>query len=74
MTGPSLSEAVEWRIPVWAPAVSSALDRAAAIVSSDAKVLEVGYNSGLMSCYMAARYGWDIVGYEIADSSRFNLN
>lgn len=70
MTGPSLSEAVEWRIPIWSPAVISALDRAAAIVPSDAKVLEVGYNSGLMSCYMASHYGWKIVGYDISDSSR----
>ena len=54
MTDPSLSEAVEWRIPVWAPAVTSALDRAAAMLPSDAKVLEIGYNSGMMSCYMAA--------------------
>ncbi len=63
-----LSEAVEWRIPVWAPAVSNALDRAAIMLPSDAKVLEIGYNSGMMSCYMAARYGWNIVGYDIADS------
>ena len=70
MTGPSLNEAVEWRMPIWAPAVSSALDRAAAMLPSDAKVLEIGYNSGMMSCYMASRYGWNIVGYDIADSSR----
>ncbi len=70
MSGPSLNEAVEWRIPIWALAVSSALDRAAAMLPSDAKVLEIGYNSGMMSCYMAARYGWNIVGYDIFDSSR----
>ena len=34
------------------------------------KFLEIGYNSGMMSCYMAAWYGWNIVGYDIADSSR----
>ena len=68
--GLSLNEAVEWRIPIWAPAVSSALDRAAAMLPSDAKVLEIGYNSGMMSCHMAACYGWNIVGYDIADSSR----
>ena len=70
MTGPPLNEAVEWRMPIWAPAVSSALDRAAAMLPSDAKVLEIGYNSGTMSCYMASRYGWNVVGYDIADSSR----
>ena len=70
MICPSLNEAVEWRIPIWAPAVSSALDRAADLLPSDAKVLEVGYNSGMMSCYLAGHYGWKIVGYDIADSSR----
>jgi len=70
MTGPTLNEAVEWRIPVWAPAVSSALDRASTLLPSNVKVLEIGYNSGMMSCYMAARYGWNVVGYDIADSSR----
>jgi cyclopropane fatty-acyl-phospholipid synthase-like methyltransferase len=70
MSNPSLSEAVEWRTPVWVPAVSSALDRAAAILPLNAKVLGIGYNTGMMSCYMAARYGWNIVGYDIYDSSR----
>ena len=70
MTGPSLNEAVEWRIPIWRPAVSSALDRAATMLPSDAKLLEIGYNSGMMSCYMAGCYGWNLVGYDISDSSR----
>ena len=55
--GLSLNEAVEWRVPVWAPAVSSALDRAAAMLPSDAKVREIGYSSGMMSCYMATMNG-----------------
>jgi predicted O-methyltransferase YrrM len=67
---PLLSEAVEWRVPIWAPAVSSALGRAAPKVPLNARVLEIGYNSGMMSCYMAARYAWNIVGYDIDDSSR----
>ncbi|MFA4917421.1 MAG: class I SAM-dependent methyltransferase, partial [Syntrophales bacterium] len=70
MTGPSLNEAVEWRIQIWAPAVSSALEHAACLIPPNAIVLEVGYNTGMMSCYMAARYGWNIVGYEITESSR----
>lgn len=57
MTGPSLNEAVEWRTPIWVLAVSSALDRAATLLPSDARVLEIGYNSGMMSCYMAAMNG-----------------
>jgi len=64
----SLNEAVEWRTPIWAPAVSSALERASAILPSNARILEIGYNNGMMSSYMAARYGWNIVGYEIDDS------
>jgi len=70
MSKPSLNDAVEWRIPVWAPAVESGLDRAAAMLTSDAKVLEIGYNSGMMSCYMASRYGWNVVGYDIYDSAK----
>lgn len=70
MGGPTLNEAVEWRMPIWAPAVSSALERAASLLHSDAKVLEVGYNSGMMSCYMASHYGWNLVGYEISGSAR----
>ena len=57
MTNLFINEAVEWRIPIWAPAVSRALDTAAAILPSDAKILEIGYNSGMMSCYMAAMKG-----------------
>ena len=70
MIRPSLREAIEWRVPIWAPAVSNALGRAAEVLSSDVKVLEVGYNSGMMACYMAARYGWNIVGYDTNNSSR----
>jgi len=70
MGNPTLNEAVEWRIPIWAPAVESALSRAAAILPSNAKVLEIGYNSGMMSCYMAGLYGWNIVGYDIRDSAK----
>ena len=66
----SLNEAVEWRAPIWAPAVSSALTRAEARLPSNARVLEIGYNTGMMSCYMAARYGWNVIGYDISNSSR----
>ena len=68
MVGPTLNEAVEWRVPIWSPAVSSALDRAAPLLSQGANILEVGYNTGMMSCYMAGHYGWNLVGYDISDS------
>lgn len=70
MTSLSLNEAIEWRIPIWGPAVSSAFERAVPLIPPNAKVLEVGYNTGMMSCYMAVQYGWHIVGYDITDSSR----
>jgi len=70
MSAPTLDEAVEWRTPIWAPAVSSALDRASALLPHDARVLEIGYNTGLMSCYMAAHYGWHVVGYDISFSAQ----
>jgi len=65
MAYPTLDEAVEWRIPVWKPAVESTLTRAAGILPPAATVLEIGYNSGMMSCYMAGRYGWHVIGYDI---------
>jgi len=55
---------------MWAPAVSSALERAAVLLAYNAKVLEIGYNTGLMSCYMAARYGWHVIGYDISASAQ----
>lgn len=70
MGGPSLNESVEWRTPIWEPAVRSALDRAATLLPSDANVLEVGYNTGMMSCHLASHYGWNMVGYDISGSSR----
>jgi len=70
MSHPSLNESVEWRIPIWAPAVKSTLDRASTLLPSDAKVLEIGYNTGMMSCYMASHYGWNLVGYDINESLR----
>lgn len=70
MIEPTLNEAVEWRVPIWAPAVSSALDRASNLLPENSRILEVGYNTGMLSCYMAARYGWNIVGYDIYDSSK----
>ncbi|MFX0199347.1 MAG: SAM-dependent methyltransferase [Candidatus Hodarchaeota archaeon] len=65
-----MNEAVEWRIPIWAPAVESAFERAAPLLPRDANVLEVGYSSGMMSCFMASHYGWHLVGYDISESIR----
>ena len=71
MGGPTLNESVEWRKPIWTPAVASALDRANPLLPPDAKVLEIGYNTGMMSCYLASHYGWNMMGYDISDSLQF---
>ena len=65
--GPSLNEAVEWKQAIWGPAVSNALDRASVLLPRGGRILEVGYNSGMMSSYMACRYGWKVTGYDIKD-------
>ena len=70
MSGPTLNEAVEWRAPIWAPAVECALEHAANLLPRGAKVLEVGYNTGMMSCYMASHYRWHLVGYDTSESLR----
>ncbi|WP_158406058.1 hypothetical protein [Desulfobacula toluolica] len=36
--------------------MSSVLYRVAAILPSDEKALEIGYNSGMISCYMLIQY------------------
>lgn len=56
---------MEWRISVWSPVVSDALGRAAPLLRRGARVLELGYNTGMMACYMASRYQWKIVGYDV---------
>ena len=60
----SLEEAVEWRVPIWASAVGDALSRATPLLPPGSSVVEIGYGSGLMACYLALRHGWHIVGYE----------
>ncbi len=64
MTELSLHDAVEWRQPVWAPAVSRALAMATEELPSESHVLELGFGSGAMACYMAARAGWRVTGFE----------
>lgn len=66
----SLSEAIEWRVPIWEPAVSFALEQGSTKLPADSKILEIGYNSGKMSCYMAKHYDWNVIGYEILEEQK----
>ena len=66
----NLVDAVEWRTKIWAPAVESALSGLEKIIPQNSSVLEIGYNSGIMSCYLAERFGWNITGYEISTSQQ----
>jgi cyclopropane fatty-acyl-phospholipid synthase-like methyltransferase len=62
----TLEQAVEWRATLWAAATQYALNRAQTVLPVNANVLEIGFNSGLMSCYLAQTFGWKITGYEIS--------
>lgn len=66
----SLEQAVEWRAALWAPAVESALMRSLPHIVKNPTVLELGYNTGAMSCYLAQQYGWRMIGYEVEEKSR----
>ena len=57
VTNSSSDEAIEWRITIWSPATSMDLNRAVALLPSDAKVLRIGYDSGMMFCYIPAMNG-----------------
>lgn len=61
---PSLTDCVDWRPWLWSLATQTALDMAADLLIPGVRVLEIGYNTGLMSCYFAATYGATVVGYE----------
>jgi len=64
----TLDKAVEWRAPLWSSAVESGLSQAK--LPSGSRVLELGYNSGLMSCYMNMAYGWKISGVEVSSEQK----
>jgi predicted O-methyltransferase YrrM len=66
----SLDQAVEWRAPIWGPAIQSTLDQAATLLPAGSKILELGFNSGVMSCYLAQKYGWNIEGHELQESQQ----
>ena len=65
-----LYRCLEWRPLDWAPAAEVALRAAAGNLVEGAQVLEVGYHSGMMSLYVASRYGVRVTGYEVDPAAR----
>lgn len=63
----TLEKAVEWRSAIWAPAVLSALNRSKKYLPNSPDALEVGFNSGAMSCYLAKNYNWNMTGIEVGE-------
>jgi protein-L-isoaspartate O-methyltransferase len=68
----SLEQATEWRYPIWAPAVSFALRKGSESISPRSRVLELGYNSGLMAIYLAKTFDYFVEGYEIEEEKKIN--
>jgi cyclopropane fatty-acyl-phospholipid synthase-like methyltransferase len=60
-----LQDAVEWRVDDWTPAFETILNITATKLPAGSRVLELGYGTGKMSCYLAGEFGWHIEGYEI---------
>jgi cyclopropane fatty-acyl-phospholipid synthase-like methyltransferase len=61
----TLDMAVEWRVPIWSPAIQWALDHSN--LSKDSNVLELGFCSGKMSCFLAQNLGWNMNSFECVE-------
>jgi SAM-dependent methyltransferase len=61
----TLDECLEWRQLDWLSPTEAALDAASPYLRSNSNVLELGYRSGLMACYLASHYGVRVTGYDI---------
>ena len=55
---------------MWVPLVERSLSRVAPDLAPGSRVLEIGYGNGLLACYMADRFGWQVTGYEIDEACR----
>jgi cyclopropane fatty-acyl-phospholipid synthase-like methyltransferase len=54
---------------MWGRIVRQCLDKAHPILPPGSRVLEVGYGDGLLSCHLAADFGWSLVGLECAPAA-----
>lgn len=70
----SLEQATEWRYPIWTPAISFSLEKGSKLLRPGSRVLEIGYNSGLMSIYMAKEFGYHVDGYEVNEQQQINAS
>ena len=61
----TLEMACEWRPHIWSHAVQWAFDGVSPFAPKGSKVLEVGFNSGMMSCYMAQKFDWEVFGHDV---------
>ncbi|HEX2191945.1 MAG TPA: methyltransferase domain-containing protein [Acidimicrobiales bacterium] len=66
----SLARALAWRHRDWEPAARAALGEVSDRLRPGGHVLEIGYGSGLMACYLARRYGVRVTGYDIKEEAR----
>jgi ubiquinone/menaquinone biosynthesis C-methylase UbiE len=55
---------------MWKGVLLKALGIVRPLVPAGSRVLEVGYGDGLLSCYLAHRLGWHLVGLEASPSAR----
>lgn len=66
----NLRSCLEWRPLLWQPAAEAGLSRAALVLRPGATILEIGYASGMMSCYLASTYGAKVVGYDVRPAAQ----
>ena len=50
---------------MWTSVVEESVPHIARHVPSGSRVLEVGYGDGLLTCWLAARLGWKVVGLDV---------
>lgn len=71
----TLDKAIEWRVPLWRPAILWGIENGPKRLRNDhpkkeLSGLEIGYNSGAMSCYLAQRYNFHMTGLEIYEHQK----
>lgn len=75
-TSLTLEKCLEWRQQDWLPATEAALAAASPYLLPTYRVLEIGYRSGLMACYLASYFGVRVIGYDteekVASAARRN--